>query len=121
MTLNEFNSLVEEALDTLPAEYSAFMENVEVVVEIWPNTQDLLDGHVRRGHTLLGLYRGIPRTKRTNYHAVLPDKISIFAGPIVAAYGDDPGVVKRGVRDTVLHEIGHHFGLSDEEIRRAGK
>jgi predicted Zn-dependent protease with MMP-like domain len=120
MTVREFEALVAQALDGLPETFAKLLDNVEVVVEIWPSRQDLIDGRVTRG-TLFGLYRGIPQTKRTHYHSVLPDKISIFAGPIVMAYGDNPEVIKKQVRNTVLHEIGHHFGMSDEEIRRAGK
>jgi predicted Zn-dependent protease with MMP-like domain len=114
MTLKEFEDLVAAALDGLPEVFAKAMDNVEVVVEIWPPpTND--------GLTLFGLYRGIPQTKRGTYQAVLPDKIIIFSGPIVRAYGDDPEAVKREVRNTVLHEIGHHFGMSDAQIRAAGK
>ncbi|OGG24430.1 hypothetical protein A3A79_04575 [Candidatus Gottesmanbacteria bacterium RIFCSPLOWO2_01_FULL_43_11b] len=112
MTLREFEQLVAEALDSIPPEFRKLMDNVEVVVEVWPNPSN---------PHLFGLYHGVPQTKRTNYHSVLPDKISIFAGPIVMAYGDNPEVIKEQVRNTVLHEVGHHFGMSDEEIRRAEK
>lgn len=121
MTLTEFENLVVDAISSLPKEFAHAMENVEVVVEVWPSAQDLHDGKVPRGTTLFGLYRGIPKTKRGHYQAVLPDKISIFAGPIVAAYGDTHEIVRKAVRDTVLHEIGHHFGMSEDEIRNAGK
>ncbi len=121
MTLEEFEKTVVLALEELPDEFKKAMENVEVVVEIWPTPRDLIAARARNGMTLFGLYRGIPRTKRGVYHAVLPDKISIFAGPIAAAYGDNPEAMIRQIRDTVLHEIGHHFGMSDEQIRKAGK
>ncbi len=121
MTLKEFEELVTAALDGLPPVFAKTMDNVEVVIEIWPTPEDLMAGHVGYGQTLFGLYRGIPQTKRGNYQAILPDKISIFAGPIVMTYGEDPVIVKGKVRDTVLHEIGHHFGMTDEEIRAAGK
>lgn len=120
MTIEEFEALVAQALDDLPETFAKLLDNVEVVVEIWPNRQHLIDGGVTRG-TLFGLYRGVPQTKRANYNAVLPDKIIIFAGPIVAVFGDNPEVIKEQVRKTVLHEVGHHFGMSDEEIRKAGK
>lgn len=121
MTLKEFEDLVAAALDGLPEVFARAMDNVEVVVEIWPTREDLLAGSTPPGSTLFGLYRGIPQTKRANYQAALPDKIVIFAGPIVQMFGEDHEVVKKQVRNTVLHEIGHHFGMSDEEIRKAGK
>jgi predicted Zn-dependent protease with MMP-like domain len=121
MTLQEFEKLVGDALDTLPAEFARKLENVEIVVEIWPSPQQLASARVPAGNTLFGLYQGIPQTKRGTYQAVLPDKISVFAGPIVMTAGEDPRVVQKMVTDTVLHEIGHHFGMSDEEIRAAGK
>lgn len=121
MTIQEFEQLVADALDHLPEVFAKAMDNVELVVEIWPTREELLAGHTPPGSTLFGLYRGIPQTNRGTYQAVLPDKIIIFAGPIVMTYGDDPLVVQGKVRDTVLHEIGHHFGMTDEEIRKAGK
>lgn len=121
MTLKEFEELVAEALDGLPDVFAKAMDNVEVVVEIWPTPQDLAAGGVPRGNTLFGLYRGIPKTKRANYHSALPDKVVIFAGPIVQVFGEDHEIVKKQVRNTVLHEIGHHFGMTDGQIRAAGK
>lgn len=111
VTLKEFEDLVAHALDNLPEFFAKKLDNVAVVVEIWPP----------HGAPLFGLYQGIPQTKRGHYVGALPDKITIFAGPIVRAFGDNPEAVKEQVRNTVLHEIGHHFGMTDEEIRRAGK
>jgi predicted Zn-dependent protease with MMP-like domain len=77
---------------------------------------------VRGNTTLFGLYEGVPTTKRgSSYSMVLPDKITIFKMPIERYFGDDPEKMHDHVRDVVLHEIGHYFGLSDKEIRRAGK
>ena len=121
MTLKDFEDLVATALDDLPEEFARAMDNVEILVEVWPTPEELGAGHVTAGSTLFGLYRGIPKTERSNYAGAIPDKIIIFAGPIVAYFGHDPEVFRREVRNTVLHEIGHHFGMSDEAIRAAGK
>jgi predicted Zn-dependent protease with MMP-like domain len=119
MTLQEFEQLVADAIDHLPDRFAKLLDNVDVVVEVWPSREDLTAGHAPRGTTLFGLYRGIPQTKRGVYQAVLPDRISIFAGPIVRAYGTDTDTVRSAIRKTVLHEIGHHFGMSEEEIQGA--
>lgn len=114
-----FETLITEALDTLPEIFAKALDNVEIVSAEWPTQQDLIDGHVPAGSTLFGFYHGVPKTKRTNYSGVAPDTITIFAGPILTACGNNPGVIRKLVRNTVLHEIGHHFGMSEEEIRKA--
>lgn len=119
MTFKEFEDLVTQSLDDLPERFARAMDNVELVVEIWPTPHDLASVSARAGTTLFGLYRGTPQTNRGNYIAALPDKIIIFAGPIVTHFGHDPAILKREVRNTVLHEIGHHFGMNDEEIHHA--
>lgn len=119
MTREEFEQLVGEALDSLPVEFGNKLDNVQVVVEEWPTREHLLSGKVGQDMTLFGLYQGVPQTKRGQYIVALPDKISIFSGPILQFTGTDPEKVKTQVRDTVLHEIGHHFGMSEEEIQRA--
>ncbi len=120
MNEEAFARLVAEALDTLPPEIAAQMENVEVVVEPYPTRAQLAAGRVRRGQTLLGLYEGVPRTQRTaHYGLVLPDKITIFQRPIEAACHTE-AEMRNQVRRTVVHEIAHHFGLDDEALRRMG-
>lgn len=119
MNREQFEALVAQVLDSLPEEFASRMENVVVVVEGWPTVDHLKAGNVKPGMTLFGLYQGVPLTKRGHYHAVLPDKISIFAGPILASSGWDPKAIKTQIRSTVLHEIGHFFGMSEEEIRKA--
>lgn len=121
MTREEFEQLVADALDGLPPEFARELENVEVVVEDWPTMQDLQSVKAGPHTALFGLYHGIAKTKRTNYTNVLPDKISIFAGPILSYFGTDPIVVKKEVRKVVLHEIGHHLGMSEEDIQHAQK
>ncbi|MHB8644048.1 MAG: metallopeptidase family protein [Gaiellaceae bacterium] len=102
----DFEELVQAALDAVPPELREEMSNVEIVVE---------DEPARRG--VLGYYQGVPLTKRTSsYAGALPDKITIYRGPLERLYGSDPQRLKQEVRHTVLHEIAHHFGISDERL-----
>ena len=113
-----FEDLVAEALDSLPDDIASKMENVDVVVEDEPPIEMLQQMH--RGHTLLGLYHGIPLTQRgTWYTSAMPDKISIYRGPITRL-ARTPERIKEQVRRTVIHEIGHHFGISDARLRELG-
>jgi predicted Zn-dependent protease with MMP-like domain len=103
----EFDEIVRNALDSLPEELSEFMSNVEIVVEEEPPA----------GMPLLGLYQGIPLTRRGAYYGgALPDKITIFSGPLERLYGADPERLRREIRRVVLHEVAHHFGISDERL-----
>ena len=112
-----FEQLVAEALDRLPAELAAVMENVAVIVEQWP-TSEQLGG--RRG-TLLGLYEGIALTNRSplSYSGAMPDRITIFQGPISERAADEAELVDL-VQTTVIHEVAHHFGISDERLDALG-
>ena len=102
-----FEQLVQQALDALPADLAARMSNVAVVVEDEPPP----------GENLLGLYRGVPLTRRgSGYAGMLPDTITIYRRPLERHYGSDPERLVREVRRTVLHEIAHHFGISDERL-----
>ena len=105
----QFEAMVGEALDGLPEELGALMSNVAVTVE---------HGEGPRG--LLGLYQGIPLTRRTtSYAGVLPDRITIYRRAICAISRTDAEVVEQ-VRRTVVHEIGHHFGIGDARLREMG-
>jgi predicted Zn-dependent protease with MMP-like domain len=98
---------VEEALASLPPDLGSEMSNVQIVIEDEPPP----------GQRLLGLYQGVPLTRRSSsYGAVLPDKITIYRGPLVRIYGHNPETLRREVRRVVLHEIAHHFGISDERL-----
>jgi predicted Zn-dependent protease with MMP-like domain len=102
-----FEEAIDDALSSLPADLRAAMSNVEIVVE-----DESPDGRL-----LLGLYRGVPLPRRTStYSGVLPDKISIFRGPITRLAAGDADRLRREVRHVVLHEIAHHFGISDERL-----
>ena len=112
----EFEKLVGEALDSLPKEFAKKLDNVGVTFANWPNPMQVSRLRLNRRSLLFGLYEGIPLTKRSNYTGVLPDKITIFKYPIlmVSRNADD---VRERVRRVVIHEIGHHFGLSDKQLR----
>jgi predicted Zn-dependent protease with MMP-like domain len=104
----EFEELVDAAVEDLPADLRSAMSNVEIVVEDEPPD----------GQPLLGLYQGVPLTWRTSaYGGVAPDKISIYRGPLERMYGGNPTLLRAQIRRVVLHEIAHHFGISDERLR----
>jgi predicted Zn-dependent protease with MMP-like domain len=112
-----FQELVADALDSIPEGLGRLMENVGVFVEDWP-TRGQLAG--RRG-TLLGLYEGIDLTRRSplSYAGVMPDRITIFRGPISSIARSEDELVKL-VSDTVIHEVAHHFGISDARLEELG-
>jgi predicted Zn-dependent protease with MMP-like domain len=102
-----FTQAVERAIASLPPKLREAMSNVGIVVEDEPPY----------GARLLGLYQGVPLTRRgSGYSGVLPDKITIYRRPLERLYGRDPALLERQVRRTVLHEIAHHFGISDERL-----
>jgi predicted Zn-dependent protease with MMP-like domain len=104
----DFGDLVEAGLAALPPALRDAMSNVAIVVEDEPPD----------GLPLLGLYQGLPLTRRGSvYGAVPPDKITIFRGPLERLYGHDSKVLQAQVRRVVLHEIAHHFGISDDRLR----
>ena len=102
-----FERLVQEAVDSLPSEFRVSMSNVEIVVEEEPPA----------GEPLLGLYRGVPLTRRgSGYAGVLPDKVTIFRGPIERLAGGERDRLRGEIRRVVLHEVAHHFGISDARL-----
>ena len=111
-----FKELVGEALDSLPLEFAKKLDNVSVVVEDFSTPYQLKKLGLSSGTLLFGLYEGIPQVKRRNYSGVLPDKITIFKNSIERVSQTDEDV-KAQIRATVIHEIGHHFGLSDSELK----
>ena len=112
-----FEELVADALDEIPPELGDALDNVVVVVEDWP-TPEQLDG---RDGTLLGLYEGVPLTERgpVSYAGVLPDRILVFRGPLCELARDEDELAEQ-VRVTVLHEVGHYFGIDDDRFRELG-
>lgn len=120
MTREDFEKLVQEALGELPEEFQEKLENVAVVIEEWPTAEQLSSVGIRPPGTLFGLYHGVPKVRRGSFYSALPDKITIFAGPILAA-SPTPEAVKARVKQVVQHEIAHHFGFSEEKVRKAEK
>lgn len=103
----DFERLIQAALDSLPAELRDRISNIEVAVEDEPPD----------GQPLLGLYQGVPLTRRgSNYTAALPDKITIYRRPLERLYGHDAELLGQQIRHVVLHEFAHHFGISDERL-----
>lgn len=123
MDKERFEQLVAEAVETLPEEFGERMENIDVVVEDAPTEFQLRRSGLGKNMTLLGLYEGVPLTKRTsNYGLVAPDKITIFQKIIEqASKSNDEMDVKDEIQKTVLHEIAHHFGISDDRLKQIEK
>jgi predicted Zn-dependent protease with MMP-like domain len=116
VTREAFERLVEEALRDIPARFRREMKNVAVVVEDEPSAEILEDLEVEPGDTLFGLYQGTPLPERTwGFGNALPDRISIYQRPIEEECQDDEEI-RDCVAETVIHEFGHYFGMSEEEI-----
>lgn len=123
MEPHAFEQLVETALDGLPDDFAELLErgNVEVEVELVPSQELLKERGIGPGSTLLGLYRGSPMTGRGwGYNLVLPDSITIFQEPIEVYCRQLGQPVPDVVRMVVIHEIAHHFGISDDRLRELG-
>jgi predicted Zn-dependent protease with MMP-like domain len=118
MILEDFEKLVASAVIELPQKIRDNMDNVAIVIENAPSREQERRGGTKLGGLLLGLYEGIPKTRRgLGYTGVLPDKITIFKNSIeaVAATADE---IKAQVQETVWHEIAHHYGLGEEAVRK---
>ncbi len=109
-----FEQLVENALDELPKQFADMLHNVAVIVEEEPSDEDL-DLVDDDGHELLGIYRGVPLPERSYGMPLMPDQIAIFRGPILRI-ARSRHEAKQEIRDTVIHELGHYFGLGDDEM-----
>lgn len=116
METEQFEALVIDAVERLPGELRDFLENVDIVVEDVPSTEQ--KRQAGRRNSLLGLYEGVPLTGRgVHYQLVVPDKISLFQRNIEAACPNPDGIPAR-IEEVVRHEIAHHFGMTDDELRR---
>lgn len=120
MRPGRFLKLVGQALADVPQPFASWLENVDVLVEKRPSKHHQKDAGLGPGETLFGLYEGVPLTERdSGYGMVLPDTITIFQEPLEREFRDEAELVEE-VRLTVLHELAHHFGMSDDELHRLG-
>ena len=118
VTEERFEELVLAGLESLPEPFASHLDNVDITIEDWPRDDQL--EHLEHGSMLLGLYEGVPQTQRgNNYTWVMPDKITIFRKPILQMCATEDAVAEQ-VRHTVIHEIAHHFGISDDRLRELG-
>ena len=116
MNRSAFERMVAEALSTIPRRFRDAMVNLAIVVEDEPSADLLEEMEIDPPDTLLGLYQGIPLTERRwDYGNTLPDRILLFRGPIERESEDEDDLVV-AIGETLIHEIGHYFGLSEEEI-----
>jgi len=116
MTRDEFRALVDEALLLIPENFREAMQNIAIVVEDEPSARALADVGLEPPDTLLGLYEGTPLTERQWAHGnALPDKITLFQRPIEESSEDREDTIV-AIAETLIHEVGHYFGLSEEEI-----
>jgi predicted Zn-dependent protease with MMP-like domain len=118
MTRRQFEALVDKALRKLPRKFRERIANIAVVVEDWADDETLAEMGIEPPDTLYGLYRGIDLTRRdSSYGNVMPDVITIYQGPIEEDAADEQDMAQL-VRETVVHELGHYFGLDDETMHR---
>jgi len=113
-----FRRLVQRALRGLPPELADLLENVEVVIRREPSAAELRESGLDPGDQLFGLYIGTPRTERGDYQLALPDRIVIYQGPLERAV--PPREIPREVAITVVHELGHDFGIDDHLLEQLG-
>ncbi len=114
-----FESLVRRAILDIPEGLRQYLDNVDVVVQDWPKPDQLAVSRIEDQEYLLGLYEGVPLTERYDYGMVLPDVITLFQGSIEAICSGDEEIV-REVRQTVVHEVAHHFGIDDHRLAEMG-
>ncbi len=120
VTRKRFQSIVAEALDAIPPAFTAYLDNVAVVVEDEPDTETLLDlGLDPNCDSLYGLYQGTPIGERAVVHDALPDRIVIYYRPLAEDFTDEYHLRKE-IRRTVVHEVGHFFGFDDDRLQEMG-
>lgn len=119
ISMEEMERLVGEALDRLPERFAELLDNVAVVVEDEPSDDDLLSVGIDPASSdrddILGLYIGVPLTERDSFYDALPDRIAIYRGPIERLARDRAEAIDE-IHKTVLHELGHHFGMEEHQM-----
>jgi len=116
---DEFEKMVNSGIAAIPKRFLRKLDNVAIVIEDEPTLNQKEKLHLRHGWTLFGLYEGVPQIRRgANYGSVLPDKITIFRKPIIEA-ARDAEHIQEIVKNTVWHEIAHHFGMNEAEVRQS--
>ena len=122
MNRDRFEQLVAKAVETLPDEFLERLENIVVVVEDYPTLAQLDKAGVEHGDSLLGLYEGVPLTRRSRYYSLVsPDYITVFKNPIESKCGDDDAEITAEIQRVVQHEIAHHFGIGDARLKQIEK
>jgi len=120
MTEEKFEKLVKKGIKAIPKRFLEKLDNVDICIEEEPTPYQLRKLKTKKGFLIFGLYEGIPKTKRQVYSQVLPDKITIFRKPIERIARSE-NQIKEIVKNTVWHEIAHHFGMNEKEVRTAEK
>lgn len=121
MDYKTFETYVTEGVAQIAEHNKKLIENVAVLIEDEPSAELLKERGLHEGQTLLGLYQGIPRTRRGGSYGIgmtLPDRITIFKNPIERTAGHDPAAIKQLVADTIWHEFAHYFGMNEAEVRK---
>ena len=120
MTKGEFEEVVSKGIKAIPQKFLEKLDNVDICIEEEPTSYQLRKLKTKKGFLVFGLYEGSPRTKRGHYGQVLPDKITIFKKPI-ERIAHSENEIREIVKNTVWHEIAHHFGLDEKQVRIAEK
>ncbi len=122
MDRETFEAIAEEAFGLLPEKFRKAIDNVAIVVEDYPTDETIRKMHLRSKYQLLGLYQGVPLTMRGTWYGMTPtppDRVTLYQRNIEAVSHSEESI-KENIREVLIHEIGHYFGMSEEEIRKAG-
>ena len=120
LTRRAFQRLVRQAMEELQQEVLDVLDNVAIVVEDFPSARQRETIDLGEGHTLFGLYEGVPLTQRSSHYGmVLPDKVTLFRRPLEAATSSSDEL-REEIKTTIVHEIAHHVGWSDDDLHRLG-
>lgn len=121
LSATEFAAIVAEALEALPRWVQERLDNVAILTADWPTPEQRRKAQLPPGHTLLGLYEGIPATRRgRGYNMTVPDRVTLFRGPMVQVAQNKAELIAQ-VQSTLLHELGHHLGLSEQDLEQLGR